>query len=82
MRLKFNVMNFLKLPIEIQDYIFLLCDFNALEHTRKYQSDYVKKCTEYFSFDYKLNKLNLQWLFYKNKSVSKASVYTPLMKDI
>ena len=59
-------MKLLELPIELQDEIFLHCDFNLLENTRCYQSNYVKKSTQYFSFDSPLNRLNLRWLFYKS----------------
>ena len=66
MQIKFNVMGFFKLPIELQDYIFLLCDANLLENTREFQSEYVQQCTKHFSYDDKLNKLNFKWLFYQS----------------
>jgi hypothetical protein len=67
MRYSFNAMKFLELPIEIQDMIFLQCDSYLLENTRDFQSDYIKKSTQFFSFNNVLNKFNLQWLF--NSSV-------------
>ena len=67
MRYKINIMRFLKLPQELQDTIFLLCDANLLENTREFQSKYVQECTEYFSFNNSLNRHNLKWLF--NQSI-------------
>ena len=51
----------MKLPQEIIDKIFLSSDYETIIRTR--QLIYVKRCTEFLSFNFAKNKLNIEWLF-------------------
>lgn len=63
-----------KLPIELQDKIFLSLDFETLEKYRHIQSEYVKEITKYNNYvdaavDKNLN--SVKWLYSQNKLITK-----------
>lgn len=65
-----------KLPQEILDKVFLYLDWNTLSNTRKIQSDYVKKITEFehaeiAAFDRNIS--NMKWLIY-NRDITDVSL--------
>jgi len=68
------------LPIEIWDKIWLLCDAETLKKTRELQSNYIKKITEFFTFNDAAingNFENMKWLKENNCPYIYKLRYTP-----
>lgn len=40
-------LSFFELPIEIQDKIFLFCDYSTLQYSREFQSEYIRKISQF-----------------------------------
>ena len=63
-----------KLPIEIVDKIFLMLDYETLQKTRHWQSDYIKKMTQFNNLEEatKNGSLNnMRWLIANGCPLSK-----------